>query len=57
MIAAWLIRETGNPISPAYYLTACVAVSAVALFFFKETANKPFAPTSRSAFNPLPFMP
>ena len=43
MIAVWLIRETGNPISPAYYLTACVAVSTVALFFVKETANKPLA--------------
>ncbi len=43
MIATWLIRETGDPISPAYYLMACVCVSIVALFFVKETAHKPLS--------------
>jgi MHS family proline/betaine transporter-like MFS transporter len=43
LIATWLIRETGDPISPAYYLMACVGVSIVALFFVKETAHKPLS--------------
>lgn len=40
MIAAWLIRETGNPIAPAYYLLAVVSISLVTAFTIKEKAGQ-----------------
>jgi len=37
-IATWLIRQTGTPIAPTYYLIAAGVVSAATIMTFKETA-------------------
>jgi MHS family proline/betaine transporter-like MFS transporter len=43
LIAAWLLKTTGNPIAPAYWVMACCAVSLVTvLFFTPETRDSPF---------------
>lgn len=42
LIAAWLITETGDPIAPAYWVTAICAVSLfAAIFLIPETRDKP----------------
>lgn len=42
MIAAWLIDTTGNPIAPAYWITAAGMVTLLtAIFLVRETAFKP----------------
>jgi len=41
MIAAWLIRESGSPLAPAYYLAAACAVSFLTALTLRETANRP----------------
>lgn len=41
MIAAWLIRSTGNEIAPAYYLLAFAIVSFLAVIPYKEKARLP----------------
>jgi MHS family proline/betaine transporter-like MFS transporter len=40
-IVAALITATGNDMMPAYYLMATSAVGAVAIYFLKESANRP----------------
>ena len=40
-IVAALINSTGNDMMPAYYLMATSAVGAVAIYFLKESANRP----------------
>jgi len=37
--ATWLIRATGSPLSPAYYLSAAAIISATAVFSMRETAH------------------
>lgn len=37
-IIAWLIRTTGNPLAPAYYMTAAVTVGLCAMALIGETA-------------------
>jgi len=37
MVATWLIAESGNPVTPAYYLVAAALVTALTLFFIPET--------------------
>ncbi len=37
MVAGILIRETGDPVSPAYYLMALAVISGTIVFFSKET--------------------
>jgi MHS family proline/betaine transporter-like MFS transporter len=40
-IATFLINQTGDPISPAYFfMTNALISTVVAIFFFKETAHK-----------------
>ena len=40
-IATFLINQTGDPISPAYFFMASALISTVvAIFFFKETAHE-----------------
>ena len=42
MIAAWLIKTTGDPIAPAYWIAAASAVSLItAVFFVRETRSEP----------------
>ena len=41
MISAWLIRETGDPISPAYYLMAVVLISFLTALTVKDLAKQP----------------
>ncbi len=38
-IATWLISVTGSPLSPAYYVMAAAAVSAVVIWRMPETAH------------------
>lgn len=40
MIAAWLIRATGNEIAPAYYLLAFALVSFIAAFTYVEKSKQ-----------------
>jgi MHS family proline/betaine transporter-like MFS transporter len=40
-IVAALITATGNDMMPAYFLMATSAVGAVAIYFLKESANRP----------------
>lgn len=40
-IVAALITATGNDMMPAYYLMATSAIGAVAIYFLKESANRP----------------
>ena len=41
LIAAWLIKTTGDPISPAYWVTGGCAVSLLTvLFLIPETRHK-----------------
>lgn len=40
-IVAALIKGTGNDMMPAYYLMATSAIGAVAIYFLKESANRP----------------
>ena len=39
-ICTWLIKVTGSPIAPAWYLTAISAMACVAMLAAKETAKK-----------------
>ncbi len=42
LIAAWLIRSTGDPIAPAYWIAAAAAVTLLtALFLIRETRDVP----------------
>jgi MHS family proline/betaine transporter-like MFS transporter len=40
-ISTWLIKLTGTPIAPAFYLTAAAIVSGVVIATFRETAREP----------------
>ena len=40
-IATWLIRVTGTPMAPAYYVIAAAIVSFVVIWRMPETAHKP----------------
>jgi len=40
-IAAFLIRTTGSPVSPALYVVAAAAISSITLFLIKDPTNAP----------------
>ena len=40
VIAAWLIKVSGNVMAPAWYMMACLALSLVAVHLFKETGDQ-----------------
>jgi metabolite-proton symporter len=40
-IATWLIRETGNPLAPAFYVIAAAVITLVLLTRIRETAFAP----------------
>jgi MFS transporter, MHS family, proline/betaine transporter len=40
-IATWLVKTTGNLLSPAWYVMACVALSCLALPFIRDLTGKP----------------
>jgi MFS transporter, MHS family, proline/betaine transporter len=40
-IATWLIRETGNPLAPAFYVIAASIITFVILTRIRETAFSP----------------
>ena len=40
LVAAWLIRVTGNKMAPAWYMIVCVTISLIAVSMFEETGNK-----------------
>jgi MFS transporter, MHS family, proline/betaine transporter len=40
-VATWLIKTTGNLLSPAWYVMACVALSCLALPFIRDLTGKP----------------
>jgi len=42
-IATWLIRATGSPMSPTWYVIAAAAVSFLVIASFRETAHAPLA--------------
>jgi MHS family proline/betaine transporter-like MFS transporter len=42
-VATWLIETTGNPITPAFYIMVCAAISAVAAFSMRESAGRQLA--------------
>jgi MHS family proline/betaine transporter-like MFS transporter len=40
-VATWLIRETGSPVSPAYYVMAAAAASLAVVFRLEESMGRP----------------
>jgi hypothetical protein len=43
MISTWLVKTTGDPIAPAYWLTFAAAISLfAAVFLIRETKDEPF---------------
>jgi MFS transporter, MHS family, proline/betaine transporter len=40
-IATWLIRETGNPLAPAFYVIAAAVITLVIVTRMRETAFSP----------------
>jgi MHS family proline/betaine transporter-like MFS transporter len=40
LVAAWLIRSTGNKMAPAWYMIGCVLISLIAVSMFEETGGK-----------------
>lgn len=40
LVAAWLIRVSGNKMAPAWYMIGCVAISLIAVSMFEETGGK-----------------
>ena len=40
-IATWLVKTTGNLLSPAWYVMACVALSCLALPFIRDLTGRP----------------
>ncbi len=40
-IATWLIRQTGSPLSPGYYVMAAALVSMLVIACLRETAGQP----------------
>lgn len=51
-IVAALIEGTGNDMMPAYYLMLTSAAGAIAIFFLKESANKPLPGSMPSVDTP-----
>lgn len=41
MVAQWLMNETGDAHSIAYYVMACAVVSLIALFFYRDGYKEP----------------
>lgn len=41
LVATWLIHETGDIMTPAYYLMGMSIITIITLFFTKETAHTP----------------
>ena len=41
LVVTWLIKVTGDPLSPAYYLLVASLLGVVAPFFMKETGRAP----------------
>lgn len=41
MVAQWLINETGDAHSIAYYVMACAVISLIALFFYRDRYREP----------------
>ena len=41
MVAQWLMNETGDAHSIAYYVMACAVVSLIALFFYQDRYKEP----------------
>ncbi len=39
-VATWLIETTDNPVMPAYYITACAAISLVAVLSLHESRRQ-----------------
>ncbi|WP_119274577.1 MFS transporter [Taklimakanibacter deserti] len=39
-VATWLIETTNNPVMPAYYITACAAISVVAVLSLHESRRQ-----------------
>ena len=39
-VATWLIEKTNNPVMPAYYITACAAISLVAVLSLHESRRQ-----------------
>jgi MHS family proline/betaine transporter-like MFS transporter len=37
-IGTYLVRLTGNPLSPSFYIMACALISGIAVFFVKSTS-------------------
>jgi MHS family citrate/tricarballylate:H+ symporter-like MFS transporter len=50
-LVAWLIRTTGNPLAPAWYMFSGVMIGLVALFQLPETAPVKAAATSERAYS------
>lgn len=46
-VIAWLIRATGNPLAPAFYMTIAIAAALYAMAAIGETAPKRAHPLSR----------
>lgn len=42
-VATWLIRLTGSPMAPTYYVMAAAVVSFLVILSFRETAHRPLA--------------
>ncbi len=40
-ICTWLVRETGTPIAPTYFLLACSMISIVSVFSLRDRAKVP----------------
>ncbi len=40
-VVTWLIGETGNPASPALYVTVTSVVAAIGMYYLPETNNRP----------------
>jgi hypothetical protein len=41
LVVTWLIKVTGDPLSPAYYLLAASMLGVIAPFFMQETSREP----------------
>ncbi|MGH6859215.1 MAG: glycine betaine/L-proline transporter ProP [Phyllobacterium sp.] len=50
-VAAWLVRETGNLMVPAFYLMVAAVIGLMTSFFLPETANRPLRGDTPNASN------
>lgn len=51
LITQWLVEKTNNFMMPAYYLMVVGVIGFVAIYFAKETANKPLRGATPAASN------